>query len=94
MPLAVAHPRLTVLAVLVVARGRAQKFGSVLPLQLRRPIDRGRYVVFALPELAEVGRRLSHFDVFHVRIAFGYRIAIATMPMALVPLPRSIEVIE
>ena len=52
------------------------------------PIGSGRFALFSLPELAEVGRGLNDSDFFVYAYLSGYRTSIATILMALVPLPQ------
>jgi saccharopine dehydrogenase (NAD+, L-lysine-forming) len=55
---------------------------------LGEPIGRRRFGMFALPELAEVGQRLKDCDVYTYNYLSGYRTAIATTVMAMIPLPE------
>jgi hypothetical protein len=67
---------------------RAKMSEAFCRVNLGDPIGTGRYVMFSLPELAEVGCRLSDFNVFTYGYLSGYRTAIATTLIALVPLPE------
>jgi len=71
---------------------RAKMSEAFCRVNLGDPIGTGRYVMFSLPELAEVGCRLNDFDVFTYGYLSGYRTAIATTLMALVPLPEVLGV--
>ena len=67
---------------------RAKTSQAFRRVDLGEPIGRGRFGVFALPELAEVGRRLKDCDVFTYSYLSGYRTAFATTLTALIPLPE------
>jgi hypothetical protein len=56
------------------------------------PVGSGRFVFYSTPELAEIGRRLKDCDVFTYTPLSGYRTALATTLMALVPLPEGLSV--
>jgi saccharopine dehydrogenase (NAD+, L-lysine-forming) len=71
---------------------RAKMSEAFRRVNLGDPIGSGRFAMFSLPELAEVGRRLNDFDVFTYTYLSGYRTAIATTLMALVPLPEGLGV--
>jgi len=61
-------------------------------VNLGDPVGPGRFVMFSTPELSEVGRRLNDYDVFIYTYLSGFRTAIATTLMALVPLPEGLGV--
>jgi saccharopine dehydrogenase (NAD+, L-lysine forming) len=61
-------------------------------VNLGDPIGAGRFAIFLTPELSEVGRRLSNYDVFMYTYLSGFRTAIAATLMALVPLPERLGV--
>jgi hypothetical protein len=71
---------------------RAKTSQAFRTADLGEPIGRRRFGMFALPELAEVGRRLKDCDVFTYNYLSGYRTAIATTLMALLPLPEKLNV--
>jgi hypothetical protein len=53
---------------------------------LVEPIGRGRFSLYSMPELDEVGRRLKDCDVFTYTYLAGIRNAAAAMAIALLPL--------
>jgi hypothetical protein len=57
-------------------------------VNLGDPVGSGRFAMFSLPELREVGRRLKDYDVFTYSYLSGLRNAVAPMLIALVPLPE------
>lgn len=71
---------------------RARLSEASRSVNLSDPIGPGRFAMFFLPELAEVGRELSDIDVFSYAYLSGYRTVIATTLMALVPLPKAFGV--
>jgi hypothetical protein len=71
---------------------RAKMSEAFCRVDLGDPIGPGRYVMFSLPELAELGRRLNDFDVFTYGYLSGYRTAVATTLMAMIPLPEVLGV--
>jgi saccharopine dehydrogenase (NAD+, L-lysine-forming) len=71
---------------------RAKMSEAFCRVDLGDPIGPGRFALFSLPELAEVGRRLNDIDVFTYTYLSGYRTALATTLMALIPLPEKLSV--
>jgi saccharopine dehydrogenase-like protein len=67
---------------------RAKMSEAFRRVNLGDPVGPGRFAMFSTPELAGVGRRLNHLDVFTYTYLSGFRTAIATTLMALVPLPE------
>jgi saccharopine dehydrogenase (NAD+, L-lysine-forming) len=67
---------------------RAKMSEAFRRVHLGDPVGPGRFVMFATPELSEVGRRLNAYDVFIYTYLSGLQTAIATTLMALVPLPE------
>jgi len=67
---------------------RAKMSEAFRRVNLGDPIGAGRFAIFLTPELSEVGRRLSNYDVFIYTYLSGFRTAIAATLMALVPLPE------
>ena len=61
-------------------------------IDLGNPVGSGRFVLYSTPELAEIGRRLKDCDFFIYPYLSGFRNAMATTLMALVPLPESLGV--
>jgi hypothetical protein len=59
-------------------------------VDLGDPIGPGRFALFSLPELGEVGHRLNDIDVFTYTYLSGYRTALVTTLMALLPLPEGL----
>ena len=53
---------------------------------LGEPIGRGRFSLYSMPEMDEVGRRLKDCDVFTYTYLAGIRNAAAAMTIALLPL--------
>jgi hypothetical protein len=71
---------------------RAKTSEAFRRVNLGDPIGLGRFVMFSTPELSEVGRRFNDYDVFIYTYLSGYRTALATTLMALVPLPERLSV--
>jgi len=61
-------------------------------VDLGDPIGPGRFALFSLPELAEVGHQLKDIDVFTYTYLSGYRTALVTTLMALLPIPEGFGV--
>jgi hypothetical protein len=61
-------------------------------VNLGHPVGPGRFAMFSTPEQSEVGRRLHDCDVFTYTYHSGFRTAIATTLMAMVPLPEGLGV--
>jgi hypothetical protein len=68
---------------------RAKMSEAFHRVNLGDPVGPGRFAMFSTPELGEVGRRLHDCDVFTYAYHSGFRTAIATTLMALVPLPEA-----
>jgi saccharopine dehydrogenase (NAD+, L-lysine forming) len=71
---------------------RAKMSESSRRVDLGDPVGAGRFAMFALPELSEVGRRLKDYDVFTYTYLSGFRTVIASTLMAVVPLPEGLGV--
>ena len=71
---------------------RAKMSESSRRVNLGDPVGTGRFAMFALPELSEIGRRLKDYDVFTYTYLSGLRTAAASTLMALVPLPEGLGV--
>ena len=71
---------------------RAKMSETFRRVDLGDPVGPGRFVMFSTPELSEVGRRLNDCDVFTFAYLSGFRTAIATTLMALLPLPEGLGV--
>ncbi|MBZ5538227.1 MAG: saccharopine dehydrogenase NADP-binding domain-containing protein [Acidobacteriia bacterium] len=67
---------------------RAKMSESFRRVDLDDPVGPGRFAMFSTPELNEVGRRLNHLDLFTYTYLSGFRTALATTVMALLPLPE------
>jgi hypothetical protein len=67
---------------------RAKMSEAFRRIDLGDPVGPGRFVMFSTPEMSEVGSRLNEFDVFTYTYLSGFRTAMATTVMALVPLPE------
>jgi saccharopine dehydrogenase-like protein len=59
---------------------------------LGEPVGTRRFALFSTPELNEVGRRLQDCDVFTYSYLSGFRTVMATILMAVVPLPEAFSV--
>jgi Saccharopine dehydrogenase NADP binding domain len=68
---------------------RAKMSDAFRRVNLGAPVGPGRFAMFSTPELGEVGRRLHDCDMFTYTYHSGFRTAIATTLMALVPLPEA-----
>jgi hypothetical protein len=71
---------------------RAKTSEAFRRVDLGDPIGSGRFVLFSMPELSEVGRRLNDYDFYTYSYLSGLRTAIATTLIALVPLPEALDV--
>jgi saccharopine dehydrogenase (NAD+, L-lysine-forming) len=71
---------------------RAKMSETFRRVNLGAPVGPGRFVMFSTPELSEVGRRLNDCDVLTYAYLSGFRTAIATTLMALLPLPKGLGV--
>jgi len=71
---------------------RAKMSEAFRRVNLGDPVGTGRFALFATSELGEVGRRLHDCDVFTYTYHSGFRTAMATTLMALVPLPARLGV--
>ena len=56
------------------------------------PVGSGRFALYSTPEMGEVARRLNDHDVFPYAYVSGFRTVIATILMALIPLPEELSV--
>ncbi|HYL61337.1 MAG TPA: saccharopine dehydrogenase NADP-binding domain-containing protein [Candidatus Methylomirabilis sp.] len=61
-------------------------------VELGEPIGRRRFSLVSVPELDDLGRRLTDCDVFIYAYLSGFRTAAAAMCMALLPLPDRLGV--
>jgi hypothetical protein len=61
-------------------------------VNLGDPIGSRRFVMFATPELNEVGRTLKDCDVFTYTYLSGFRTVVASTLMAMVPLPEGTRI--
>jgi len=71
---------------------RAKRSEALRKIDLGEPIGAGRFALFLTPELSEIGRRLSDGDVFTYTYLSGYRSALTSTLMAVVPLPEAVSV--
>jgi hypothetical protein len=68
---------------------RAKMSESSRRVNLGEPVGTRRFAMFSTPELTEVGHRLKDYDVFTYTYLSGFRTVMATILMALVPLPEA-----
>jgi len=61
-------------------------------VNLGNPVGNGRFALFSTPELNEIGRRLNDCDVFTYTYLSSIRNAIASILMALLPLPDGLGI--
>jgi len=71
---------------------RAKMSARFRTVNLGSPIGRGRFCMFAAPELREVGQRLSSCDFLPYTYLSGMRTIISATLMALFPLPDGLSV--
>jgi len=71
---------------------RAKMSAAFPSVNLGHPVGPGRFCMFSTPELNEIGRRLKDCDVFVYAYLSGFRTAIVTALMALLPLPEALGV--
>jgi saccharopine dehydrogenase (NAD+, L-lysine forming) len=71
---------------------RAKMSESSRRVNLGDPIGAGRFALFSLPEMSEVGRRLNDIDVFAYTYLSGFRTAMVSTLMALIPVPKAMGV--
>jgi hypothetical protein len=67
---------------------RAKMSEASRKVDLGDPIGRGRFSLYSMPELDEVGRRLQDCNVFTYAYLAGVGNAVAAMAIALLPLPE------
>ncbi|MBZ5727571.1 MAG: saccharopine dehydrogenase NADP-binding domain-containing protein [Acidobacteriia bacterium] len=70
---------------------RAKMSESSRLVDLGDPVGSRRFAMYSLPELSEVGCRLNQYDVFTYTYLSGFRTAIASTLLALVPLPEGLR---
>jgi hypothetical protein len=73
-------------------RTRAKMSTASRKVDLGGPIGCGRFSLVSLPELDEIGRQHSDCDVFIYSYLSGFRTVAAWMLIALLPLPKGLEV--
>ena len=73
-------------------RTRVKMSESSCQVDLGEPVGAGRFALFSTPELTEVCHRLKDYDVFTYSYLSGFRTVVATILMALVPLPEGFGV--
>lgn len=71
---------------------RARTSEAFRKVDLGDPVGSGRFAMYSLPELREVGRRLKDYDVFTYSYLAGLRNALVPTLIALVPLPERLSV--
>jgi len=71
---------------------RAGMSAAMTSADLGAPIGRGRFALYSMPELDELGRRLTGCDFFSYSYVSGLRSAFAAILLAAVPLPEALAV--
>jgi hypothetical protein len=71
---------------------RAKRSAAIRKIDLGDPFGARRFALFLTPELSEIGRRLSEADVFTCTYLSGYRAALISTLIAVVPLPEAVNV--
>jgi hypothetical protein len=71
---------------------RAKMSQASRKVNLGHPIGLRRFSLFSMPEQKEVGRQLTDCDVLIYSYLAGFRNAVATTMMALLPLPEALAV--
>jgi len=71
---------------------RAKMSEASRKVDLGDPIGHGRFSLYSMPEMDDVGRRLKDCDVFTYTYLAGFRNAVAAMAIALLPLSEKAAV--
>ena len=71
---------------------RVKSSAAMRTVALESPLPSGRFGLYFLPEMEEVGRRLNDCDFFSYSYVSGTSTILASMALALFPLPESLAV--